>query len=500
MAVELLALLVAADTDRLRIHRIPGAHVHGEPARAAELDVHHVHVRLEQALERPLPGVYPHGDTAEDAGDLDAVTRLADIDELVVHTEAQGVRRLPVRHHVRRLLKADHLPVRVLAPVVDQREGAELVAHVAGAALRLVDPATVNVPRHGMVAHEAPEEGHLHVRDDGRDADHQPAHGDELVDVARVQLTHVGRCAAVRAHLVEQSLDQLDLGLRNVGVVAVAVGAHVLIRELEHLVLEYLVHDRHHLLGVPLQLHGQLLGRRESGQVRDAQVQVRLVRVAHLPQVVLVEQLVAVCVRGPGCSDPERPRIRPSVLEAEAAQERTEQLHGLCDRHVGAPDHLGARVGRAGGALLCVARTGGGLREGERIARLRAARRAGVGRGGARAAAQRHVHLAAGYTRRARARGRVDVAAAVLWRGPGRRREKEWFVVARGARRAARRPWAARKRRAERVARRRGREPQRRRGAGIWRSVPGACMRRRRTGRGLGGHPTPAAQALARAA
>ena len=82
--------------------------------------MHHVQVRLKQALESALPRVGSHRHTTEDACHLDAVARLAQIHKLVVHTQAQRVRRLAIRHNVRCLLEADHLAVRKLAPIVDE--------------------------------------------------------------------------------------------------------------------------------------------------------------------------------------------------------------------------------------------------------------------------------------------------------------------------------------------------------------------------------------------
>ncbi len=111
-----------------------------------------IEVRLEQTLEGALARVRAHGHAAVDACYDDAVSRLRDVDELVVHAERHGVRCLPVGDRVGRLLQPDDLSVRELAPVVHERHGAYGGADIARAASRLLDLAAVNLDLHGVRA------------------------------------------------------------------------------------------------------------------------------------------------------------------------------------------------------------------------------------------------------------------------------------------------------------------------------------------------------------
>jgi hypothetical protein len=62
--------------------------------------VNDVDVGLEQALDLALAGIDADGDGAEDARDRDAITRLAEVDQLVVNTQRDRVRRLTIRDSV----------------------------------------------------------------------------------------------------------------------------------------------------------------------------------------------------------------------------------------------------------------------------------------------------------------------------------------------------------------------------------------------------------------
>jgi len=67
---------------------------------------------------------------------------------------------------------------------------------------RLGDPATFNLHRPSVATHVALEERLAHLRNDSARPDHHPTHGDELVNVLRVQVPHAGHLLhAKRTHL-----------------------------------------------------------------------------------------------------------------------------------------------------------------------------------------------------------------------------------------------------------------------------------------------------------
>lgn len=292
----LLVVLLAADADDALAHpalAAARAEINAEALLVAALDVDDVEVGLEERLDDALLGVDADGDAAEDAGDLDPVAGLGDVDELVVDAEADGMRRLTVGHLVRRLLKPDDLPVGELAPVVDQAHGAVLAAHLARAPVRLGDPAAVDLDGLGVAAGEAAEEGALHVGDDGRRADDEALDGDDLVNVARVEVAHVdaalGRQAAAgdrrtghlarvaeRSDLVDGQLHVGDDVVAGDALDVVQAGLAVLLGELDDAVLEDLIADGDELLRVVEQLHVEVLGGRKAEQVAQVQVEVRL--------------------------------------------------------------------------------------------------------------------------------------------------------------------------------------------------------------------------------
>jgi hypothetical protein len=84
------------------------------------LHVHDVDERLVDGLDLPAPGVDPHRLCAVDADDLDPVSRLDGVDQVLTREHGHGVRRLAFRNIVRRLLDFDHLLVDKGRAVVDQ--------------------------------------------------------------------------------------------------------------------------------------------------------------------------------------------------------------------------------------------------------------------------------------------------------------------------------------------------------------------------------------------
>ena len=137
----------------------------------------------EEALQRPLSWVHAHGHRAEDTSDDKAVSRLRDVNELIIYTQRDGVWRLAVGYCIGRFLQANDLSVCELAAVVDEGHGAHSCTDVAWAARGLVNFPALDVDLDGVVAGQAAEEGGLHVWDDGRRADDEPLDADKLVRV-----------------------------------------------------------------------------------------------------------------------------------------------------------------------------------------------------------------------------------------------------------------------------------------------------------------------------
>mmetsp|Transcript_9575 Transcript_9575/g.19836 ORF Transcript_9575/g.19836 Transcript_9575/m.19836 type:complete len:529 (+) Transcript_9575:859-2445(+) len=156
--------------------------------------VNHVQICLVHALQRPPVGGGLDRHRAVDAGHLHAVARLGVVHHRVEEAQVHRVRRLALRHRVRRLLHLNLLAVGEGAAVVHELH-AELGGALGARALHgLLDAAAVHVLRLRVVAaHQALEERRLQVGDDAAHARRHAAHRHHRVDVRGVQVPHVLR-------------------------------------------------------------------------------------------------------------------------------------------------------------------------------------------------------------------------------------------------------------------------------------------------------------------
>ncbi len=114
--------------------------------------MHNIEIRLEQTLDTPLSRVDPYGDRPEDTSDKDTITRLDEIDKLVIDAERDRMWCLPIRNSIRRLLKPDDLLVGKFGSVVDERHRSLRIADIARAPVGLRDPPAVDLGLDGVLA------------------------------------------------------------------------------------------------------------------------------------------------------------------------------------------------------------------------------------------------------------------------------------------------------------------------------------------------------------
>ena len=152
------------------------------------LEVQRLDVRLVDGLDVARLRVDAQRHGSIDARHFDSVARLDRVDQVVAHVQRRGARRLARRHLVGRLLQLDELLVVEGAAVVY-----ELVRVVGVARLtqrRLEYATALELDRARGRAHAALEERLGHLGYEIREADDHAGHGDQLVDVRRVELTH----------------------------------------------------------------------------------------------------------------------------------------------------------------------------------------------------------------------------------------------------------------------------------------------------------------------
>jgi hypothetical protein len=123
------------------------------------LDVQRVDVRLEDVFYRPLPRIDADLVALEDTSNLYTITGFADIDELIVGAERDGMWRLTIRHVIWGFLQLDDLLVGEAGTVMDDLHRIGRIADGTRALGGLGDLATVNVHPDTMIAHRAAEEG-----------------------------------------------------------------------------------------------------------------------------------------------------------------------------------------------------------------------------------------------------------------------------------------------------------------------------------------------------
>lgn len=168
-----------------------------------------------------------------------------------------------------------------------------------------------------------------------------------------VQVAHVDRVETKDSHLPHAALDDVDDGLAGLAAHAVDASVAIVVGQLDHLVLEDLVHERDHLARVLDQVQGHLLRRTKRGQVGDADIEARLVCLAHLAHVALVEELLSLGVRLAGARGgvAVSTQMSPAVLDAEAVKKGAEVGLGVNDGHHGAPDDAAVFVAGVGGRV-----------------------------------------------------------------------------------------------------------------------------------------------------
>ncbi len=153
--------------------------------------MYHIDIRFEDVLDRPLSWVDANLIAFEDSCDLDTITSLADIYELVIDAEGYGMRSLAIRYVIRCLLQLDNLFVGKSRSIMDDLHRIRLAACLSGTFRGFGNLAAVNVDLNDLVAIGAFEEGSFHVWDDGRRANDETFNADKLVHVSGVQLAKV---------------------------------------------------------------------------------------------------------------------------------------------------------------------------------------------------------------------------------------------------------------------------------------------------------------------
>lgn len=201
--------------------------------------------------------VHPVANSAVNTDDLAAVTRLDMVDEVFVGAKMNGLRRLALRHRVRRLLHLDVLLVSKHALVVDHLESVAVLALVAEVGLSNLT--ALNEALLLMLALGAFEDGFLHLRNSVTSANDDTLEADELVDVGGIELADHERLAQV----VGSHLNDLVGLLRRAIHVRCLNAAMLKARLAEHVIFEHTqrheIEDGNDISGVINELLIQLL-------------------------------------------------------------------------------------------------------------------------------------------------------------------------------------------------------------------------------------------------
>jgi hypothetical protein len=129
--------------------------------------VQHIDVGLVNTLESTLAGIDSNRADTENTSQLDTVTGLAEIDELIVNADGDRMRRLTSRYRIGCLLKFDNLLVFERTSVVNDQHGILGLADLTRTLGRFTNLATIETNVNRMVANIATEEGILHVGNNG---------------------------------------------------------------------------------------------------------------------------------------------------------------------------------------------------------------------------------------------------------------------------------------------------------------------------------------------
>ena len=148
--------------------------------------VDYVQVGLVDRADGSLARAHALRDGTEDTRHLYTVTRADSIHEIVECEQDNGLGRLALGNLVWRLLQPHHLLVREEAAIMHHLHGHFRGTILAGGGL--VDAASINHHFGTTVAKDTPEVPLLEVRDHRAHASYHARDGDQLIDVAGVQI------------------------------------------------------------------------------------------------------------------------------------------------------------------------------------------------------------------------------------------------------------------------------------------------------------------------
>jgi len=117
-----------------------------------------VDIGLEEGFDGSLTWIDPYRDRSENTSDQYSVSGLGQVDQFVVDTQRNGMRRLSIWYSVGCLLQSDDLFVEEGGSIVNERHCAFGTTDVSGTFVWLGDLSSVNVDLDRVLADETSEE------------------------------------------------------------------------------------------------------------------------------------------------------------------------------------------------------------------------------------------------------------------------------------------------------------------------------------------------------
>mmetsp|Transcript_25451 Transcript_25451/g.41494 ORF Transcript_25451/g.41494 Transcript_25451/m.41494 type:complete len:340 (+) Transcript_25451:174-1193(+) len=197
-----------------------------------------INVRLVHALHHTSTRIQANSARAIYASNLDTITRLDKVHQLVVHVHVNRLRRLAVGNILGRLLHLDQLLVFKRAPIVDQLHRVLTLARRVVALGRLRNTTHINRDLHLVAAHRATKERRLNVGNNRRRSNNHAANRDQLIDIHRI---HVAHRHNMRRQQIERSHPHIFIALdtlQHFTKMARRIIVHHLVKRRQHFLRE----------------------------------------------------------------------------------------------------------------------------------------------------------------------------------------------------------------------------------------------------------------------